>query len=158
MALLERTLLVAVLAATRAAKQCPVRLLEVVDAQDSADEDVGAFRLVDEGLRYLEGLNSPLYLVPMLGVYRGGKSLLLNRCMGLQAPYDGGFGVGHDQSTHTRGIEICAEDVPDLGTVVWMDTEGLFSAEDAKGAYGPKIFSLALLFSSTVMLNSVKVL
>ena len=29
-----------------------------------------------------------------------------------------------------RGIEICAEPLPDYaGTVVWMDTEGLFSSE-----------------------------
>merc|ERR1719491_1190589 len=38
-----------------------------------------------------------------------------------------------------------------------MDTEGLFSSEDARGAYGSKIFSLLMLVSSTVLLNSVKV-
>ncbi|CAE8716981.1 unnamed protein product [Polarella glacialis] len=79
--------------------------------------------------------------------------------MGLRAPYAGGFGVGHGQQTHTRGINICAEQLPDgKGTIIWMDTEGLFSSEDARSSYGPKIFSLALLFSSTVLLNNVKVL
>ena len=69
--------------------------------------------------------------VPALGVYRGGKSLLLNRLMGLkvhrlltdscckrrrvslvtmssEAPYEGGFGVGHGQQTFTR------QEVPDI--------------------------------------------
>ena len=31
--------------------------------------------------------------------------------MGLRSPYEGGFGVGHGQQTHTRGIDICAERV-----------------------------------------------
>jgi hypothetical protein len=93
-----------------------------------------------------------------LGVYRSGKSLLLNRLSRLTTPYTGGFGVGHGQRTYTRGIEVCGEWVEGLGTIVWMDTEGLFSAEEARSAYGPKIFSLALLFSSSVLLNSVKVL
>lgn len=124
----------------------------------SVTEENDGFQLLEEGLSYLQRQRSPLYLVPALGVYRGGKSFLLNRCMGLQAPYGGGFGVGHMQDTHTRGIYICAEDVEGLGTIVWMDTEGLFSAEYAQSSYSPKIFSLAMLFSSTVLLNSVKVL
>ncbi|CAE7457006.1 Gbp5 [Symbiodinium sp. CCMP2592] len=78
--------------------------------------------------------------------------------MGLKAPYEGGFGVGHGQQTFTRGIDICAEPISSGGTVVWMDTEGLFSSEDARSSYGPKIFSLALLFSSAVLLNNLKVL
>lgn len=130
---------------------CPYHLIDV-------EEDGKAFHLSEEALRYLSRQASPLYVVPVLGVYRGGKSFLMNRCMGLRAPYSGGFGVGHSQDTHTRGIFVCAEYVEGLGTVVWMDTEGLFSSEYAKSAYGPKIFSLALLFSSAVLLNSVKVL
>jgi len=139
---------------------CPVRLLEVGPlGGEGGDKDyVEGLHLVEDGLNYLGRLQSPLYVVPMLGVYRGGKSMLLNRIMGLRAPYTGGFGVGHGQQTFTRGIDICAEEVHGLGTVVWMDTEGLFSSQDARSAYGPKIFSLALLFSSAVMLNSVKVL
>lgn len=155
--------------------RCPVRLLDVgpstptgnvSDLGGAGTGDAGATKplpterlnLMEDGLDYLGSLRSPLYLVPALGVYRGGKSLLLNRLMGLKAPYEGGFGVGHAQQTFTRGVDVCGEEVPGLGTVVWMDTEGLFSAEDARSAYGPKIFSLALLFSSAVLLNSVKVL
>ena len=40
--------------------------------------------------------------VPALGVYRGGKSLLLNRLMQRRAPYSNSFGVGHGQQTFTR--------------------------------------------------------
>eukprot|EP00913_Durusdinium_trenchii_P018476 g17358.t1 len=121
--------------------------------------DAAQLQLNDAGLRYLESQRSPLFLIPALGVYRGGKSLLLNRLMQRQAPYAQSFGIGHGQETFTRGIEICAEALPNHGgTVVWMDTEGLFSSEDARSAYGPKIFSLALLFSSVVLLNNLKVL
>jgi len=131
---------------------CPVALLELED-KDGLTE-----RLVLRDNAVLSSLRSPLYLVPMLGVYRGGKSFVLNRLRGLSAPYAGGFDVGHGQSTHTRGISACAEEVAGLGTIVWMDTEGIFSSEEARSAYGSKLFSLALLFGSTVLLNSVKVL
>eukprot|EP00927_Polykrikos_kofoidii_P077484 TRINITY_DN74420_c0_g1_i1.p1 TRINITY_DN74420_c0_g1~~TRINITY_DN74420_c0_g1_i1.p1 ORF type:complete len:806 (-),score=160.35 TRINITY_DN74420_c0_g1_i1:38-2236(-) len=134
-------------------RRCPVRLLSVVGGGGSED-----IVLEEDGIRYLEEQRGPLYVVPALGVYRSGKSFLLNRCRGLVAPYEGGFGVGHGQETQTRGVEISAEWVAGLGTVVWMDTEGLFSSESARSSYGPKLFSLALLFSSTVLLNSVKVL
>lgn len=138
--------------------QCPMRLLEVVEKEGEVDA-AATLQLSDEGLKYLESQRSPLFLVPALGVYRGGKSLLLNRLMQRRAPYSNSFGVGHGQQTFTRGIEICAEALPDhAGTVVWMDTEGLFSSEEAKSDYGPKIFSLALLFSSVVLLNNLKVL
>lgn len=138
--------------------QCPVRLLEVVSKEEDPDA-AASLQLNDAGLEFLESQRSPLFLVPALGVYRGGKSLLLNRLMQRRAPYANSFGVGHGQQTFTRGIEICAEALPDrAGTVVWMDTEGLFSSEDARSAYGPKIFSLALLFSSVVLLNNLKVL
>lgn len=151
-------LAVALLGSTAVATDCPVRLLDLVPAgEDSGDGTEEGLQLVGSGLDYLSQLRSPLFVVPALGVYRGGKSLLLNRLMGLQAPYAGGFGVGHDQQTFTRGIDVCAEEHPGLGTVVWMDTEGLFSAEDARSSYGPKIFSLALLFASSVLLNNVKV-
>jgi len=150
--LIRRTLLwVAAGIAAALRPECPVQLLSV-------EEDGHAFQLQKEGLSYLQRQRSPLYLVPVMGVYRSGKSFTLNRCMGLQAPYASGFGVGHTQDTHTRGIYICAEVVEGLGTVVWMDTEGLFSSEYAQSTYGPKIFSLSVLFSSTVLLNSVKVL
>ncbi|CAJ1436764.1 unnamed protein product [Effrenium voratum] len=137
---------------------CPVRLLDVVSKE--GEEDGAGLRLSGAGLEYLEKQRSPLFLVPALGVYRGGKSLLLNRLMGRKAPYAAGFGVGHGQETFTRGIQICAEALPERqGTVVWMDTEGLFSSEDARSAgAGAKIFSLALLFSSVVLLNNLKVL
>jgi len=130
---------------------CPVPLLNI-------SEDGQTFDLLDLGLSYLERLPSPLYIVPILGVYRGGKSFFMNRCQGLRTPYVQGFGVGHGQESHTRGIDVCAEQVVGLGTVVWMDTEGLFSSVYAHSPYGTKLFSLALLFSSAVLLNSVKVL
>eukprot|EP00928_Gymnodinium_smaydae_P021454 TRINITY_DN1836_c0_g3_i1.p1 TRINITY_DN1836_c0_g3~~TRINITY_DN1836_c0_g3_i1.p1 ORF type:complete len:1072 (-),score=261.34 TRINITY_DN1836_c0_g3_i1:101-3238(-) len=156
-AIVEREAVAAEVESDAVSASCPVRLLDVAPAASGVD-GVEGLRLLPEGVAYLEGLRPPLYLVSALGVYRGGKSMMLNRLRGLKTPYRSGFGVGHGQQTFTRGIDVCAEEVPDIGTIVWMDTEGLFSAEDARSAYGPKLFSLALLFSSTVLLNSVKVL
>ena len=28
------------------------------------------------------------------------------------------------ESTFTQGLWVCAEEIPDVGTVLWMDTEG----------------------------------
>lgn len=141
---------------------CPVPLVEIAAPEakhitgDRGVETEG-LKLVEAGLDYLSNLRSPLRIVPAIGVYRGGKSFLLNRLMGMKSPYSGGFGVGHGQRTVTRGIEVCAEEVEGIGSIVWMDTEGLFSSEEARSAYGPKIFSLTLLFSSVVLMNNVKV-
>lgn len=136
------------------ALETPCRPVTLVQLDGDSQGGQEALVVHDAGLAYLAGLPSPLYIVSALGVYRSGKSMMLNRCRRLQAPYEGGFGVGHEQRTFTRGIQICAEEVEGLGTVVWMDTEGLWSAEEARSAYGPKIFSLALLFSSTMLLNN----
>lgn len=140
--------------------QCPVTLLHV-------DHDTGSISLTDNGIEYLENLPDPLYLVPLLGVYRGGKSFLLNRLLKLndksrfsQDPGQIIFGVGHGRKTNTIGIDVCAERVNIEGspsTVVWMDTEGLWSSEDYQSGHGARLFSLALFFSSAVLLNSVKV-
>jgi len=140
--------------AATTATACPVRLVNIGLREDGEE----GLQLEKDGLDYIAQLQSPLYVVTMVGVYRGGKSMLLNRIMGLRAPYTNGFAVGHGQQTFTRGIDMCAEEVAGLGTVVWMDTEGLWSAQDARSAHGVKIFSLALLFSSALLLNSVKVL
>mmetsp|Transcript_17137 Transcript_17137/g.36775 ORF Transcript_17137/g.36775 Transcript_17137/m.36775 type:complete len:902 (+) Transcript_17137:99-2804(+) len=136
-------------------ERCPITLVKV--ASTSSDGTEGLV-LDPEGLAYISRLRSPLYVISALGVYRGGKSLLLNRLSGRTAPYKNGFGIGHGQETFTRGIQMCAEEVPEFGTIAWLDTEGLFSSEEAQSAYGPKLFSLALLFSSTIFLNSVQVL
>jgi len=152
---------------------CPVSLISIdtscsnnkVNNDDLCDNigdnnnKEGQLVLHDDGLRYIASLpSSPLYIVPILGVYRGGKSMLLNRIMNLTAPYSDGFSVGHSQRTHTQGINVCIESVKGLGTVLWMDTEGIWSSEDELSAHGPKLFSLALLLSSTVLLNQVRVL
>ena len=52
------------------------------------------------------GFSSSFGEVPALGVYRGGKSLLLNRLMQRRAPYANSFGVGHGQQTFTRRVRL----------------------------------------------------
>ena len=79
---------------------CPVRLLEV-------EGDIARLELNEEGLSYLEQQRSPLYLVPALGVYRGGKSMLLNRLMQRTAPYKNSFGIGHGQDSKRSLSEPC---------------------------------------------------
>ena len=78
---------------------CPVRLLSVQQTDGVLSIDAGA-------IAYLESQPPPIFLIPAVGTYRSGKSLALNRLMGLSAPYVTGFGVGHSQDTYTTGIVL----------------------------------------------------
>eukprot|EP00438_Fugacium_kawagutii_P016466 Skav211459 [mRNA] locus=scaffold379:180143:182024:- [translate_table: standard] len=93
---------------------CPAAILDkLVPGPQAAHSAVSwaqaaaSLQLNDAGLKFLESQRSPLFLVPALGVYRGGKSLLLNRLMRRQAPYSNSFGVGHGQQTFTRQGKWC---------------------------------------------------
>eukprot|EP00928_Gymnodinium_smaydae_P033111 TRINITY_DN23809_c1_g3_i1.p1 TRINITY_DN23809_c1_g3~~TRINITY_DN23809_c1_g3_i1.p1 ORF type:complete len:704 (+),score=91.90 TRINITY_DN23809_c1_g3_i1:26-2137(+) len=125
---------------------CPQILLEL--APDGQGKEI--LQLQESGLQYLSTLVAPVHIVPILGIYRSGKSMLLNHVSGCRC-----FAAAAGDQTVTRGIFMCAEPLPDEGTVVWMDTEGLFSSEDSASKLGPRISTLALLMSSAVMLNTM---
>ena len=54
-----------------------------------------------EGLNLLRSIEGAIAPVVVIGPYRSGKSFTLNQLLGV--PCDGGFGVGHQRDTQTKG-------------------------------------------------------
>lgn len=123
-------------------------LLEILP--DGAEKE--KLELMEDGLEYLKNLDAPIHVVPIIGIYRSGKSMLLNHVLGASC-----FSAGGGDQTITRGIWMCSEPMEKGGTIVWLDTEGLFSSEAGASKLGPRISTLALLTSSAVMLNTMNI-
>jgi len=109
---------------------------------------------VQDMLRHLQG---PIGIISVAGMYRTGKSYLLNRMLLNRA---GGFGVGPTINPCTKGIWVWGKPIQgytpegDPIQVLVMDTEGL-GALDEDSNHDVRIFSLAILLSSYFLYNSV---
>lgn len=105
----------------------------------------------------LRQLPGPIGVVSVAGMYRTGKSYLLNRML---LNRSGGFGVGPTINPCTKGIWVWGKPIQgftpegDPIQVLVMDTEGL-GALDEDSNHDVRIFSLAILLSSFFLYNSV---
>ncbi len=131
------------------------------------DESRDCFNVVPETLDVLATFPEPLAVLCIAGLFRTGKSFLLNRVI-LNAPRAGrrarksvaGFGVGNTVQAHTKGIWMWSEPIVvknsagmDVNVLV-LDTEGTGSpAVDA--SHDARVSSLGLLLSSYFVYNSV---
>jgi hypothetical protein len=94
--------------------------------------------------------------VTVAGVYRTGKSYLINRMLLNRAK---GFGVGNTINACTKGLWVWG--APVKGTtaegeavnILVVDTEGIGSLEEDQ-THDSRIFSLAILLASTFIYNS----
>jgi hypothetical protein len=111
------------------------------------------YELHDAARQCLESMDAPLAVVVICGVYRSGKSLLLNKCI-VNKPV---FGVGNTISACTKGIWMYTEPIltDDGKRVIVLDAEGAFSLS-ANRTHDTRIFVLALLLSSYFIYNSIK--
>ena len=115
------------------------------------------FELNEEGKQYLEEIKGPIGIVAVAGMYRTGKSYLLNRML---LDRSDGFGVGPTINPCTKGVWMWGKPVQGLTpegdpiNVIIMDTEGL-GALDEDSNHDVRIFSLAILLSSYFIYNSV---
>lgn len=127
----------------------PVQLIEINDA--------GEFRVSEKAKTILQALGpSKLCVVAVAGLYRTGKSSLVNYLLDLE----GGFRVGPTVARCTRGIWMWGRPKRKTmgnGETCWvllLDTEGLGGLE-ADSQYDLRIFSLATLLCSTLVYNSL---
>lgn len=116
------------------------------------------FSVNDDALTILNALDGPIAVVTVAGLYRTGKSFLLNRVVLDQAC---AFTVGPTTRACTKGIWMWSEPIvmtnPATGTpinILVIDTEGI-GAPTADATHDTRIFALGLLLSSYFIYNSV---
>ena len=115
------------------------------------------FLVNQEALDILKQIEGPLSILGVAGLYRSGKSYLLNRIILNQ---ERGFNTGSTINACTRGIwmwgrplKAQTEDNQIVNLIV-LDSEG-FGALDQDSSHDCRIFALILLLSSIFMYNSM---
>ncbi|KAM5256396.1 guanylate-binding protein 5-like [Ctenodactylus gundi] len=106
-----------------------------------------------EALEILLAINQPVVVVAIVGLYRTGKSYLMNKLAGKRK----GFSVGSTVQSHTKGIWMWCVPHPKKPdhTLILLDSEGLGDVEKVNYKNDTQIFALALLLSSTFVYNTV---
>uniref|UniRef100_A0A673LNH1 Guanylate-binding protein 1-like n=1 Tax=Sinocyclocheilus rhinocerous TaxID=307959 RepID=A0A673LNH1_9TELE len=121
----------------------PICLVENVNESLSACKDA---------IEFLSRINEPVVVVSVVGLYRTGKSYLMNRLAGQQS----GFALGNTIESKTKGIWMWCVPHPckEGHTLVLLDTEGLGDVAKGDSKNDGWIFCLAVLLSSTLVYNS----
>lgn len=119
--------------------------------------DNQTFEVNEDALHLLEGLQPPLAVVSVAGLYRTGKSFLLNRVI---LAKQNAFTVGPTTRACTKGIWMWSEPVRAIDrqgrtvNLIIVDTEGI-GAPTADATHDTRIFALGLLLSTYFIYNSV---
>ncbi|XP_054448026.1 guanylate-binding protein 6-like [Pteronotus mesoamericanus] len=106
-----------------------------------------------EAVQILDQIAQPVVVVAMVGLYRTGKSYLMNRLAG----QNHGFPLGSTVQSETKGIWMWCVPHPSKPnhTLVLLDTEGLGDVEKGNPKNDSWIFALAVLLCSTFVYNSM---
>ncbi|KAM9107268.1 guanylate-binding protein 1-like isoform 2-T2 [Megaptera novaeangliae] len=106
-----------------------------------------------KALKILSAIQQPIVVVAIVGLYRTGKSYLMNKLAGKNK----GFSLGSTVQSHTKGIWMWCVPHPKKPdhTLVLLDTEGLGDVEKGDNQNDSWIFALAVLLSSTFVYNSM---
>ncbi|XP_078092394.1 guanylate-binding protein 2-like isoform X2 [Mustelus asterias] len=113
----------------------------------------GELRVNQEAVNILSAINQPVVVVAIVGLYRTGKSYLMNRLAGKQR----GFSLGSAIQSHTKGIWMMCVPHPlnSQHSLILLDTEGLGDVEKGDEKNDTWIFALAVLLSSMLVYNSM---
>ncbi|MBZ3876880.1 Guanylate-binding protein 5 [Sciurus carolinensis] len=113
----------------------------------------GQLMVKQEALEILSAITQPVVVVAIVGLYRTGKSYLMNKLAGKKK----GFSVGSTVQSHTKGIWMWCVPHPEKPghTLVLLDTEGLGDVEKVDAKNDTQIFVLAILLSSTLVYNTM---
>ena len=106
-----------------------------------------------EAIEILDKISQPVVVVAIVGLYRTGKSYLMN-CL---AGQNHGFPLGSTVQSQTKGIWMWCMPHPTKPehTLVLLDTEGLGDVEKGDPKNDLWIFALSVLLSSTFIYNSM---
>ncbi|XP_074077837.1 guanylate-binding protein 2-like [Macrotis lagotis] len=113
----------------------------------------GQMMVNEEAQDILSSITNPVVVVATVGLYRTGKSYLMNRLAGEKS----GFSIGSTVQSQTKGIWMWCVPHPKEPnyTLVLLDTEGLGDMEKGDNKNDTWIFALAVLLSSTFVYNSM---
>ncbi|XP_053447429.1 guanylate-binding protein 7-like [Nycticebus coucang] len=113
----------------------------------------GQLSVGGEALEILSGITQPVVVVAIVGLYRTGKSYLMNKLAGKKK----GFPLGSTVRSETKGIWMWCVPHPSKPdhTLVLLDTEGLGDVEKGDPMNDSWIFALAVLLCSTLVYNSM---
>ncbi|XP_052387402.1 guanylate-binding protein 1 [Carassius gibelio] len=120
------------------------------------NDENGKLHVKKEGKEILDGIHEPVVVVSVVGLYRTGKSYIMNRLAGQQS----GFALGSTIESKTKGIWMWCVPHPNKKghTLVLLDTEGLGDVDKGNEKNDTWIFCLAVLLSSTLVYNSLGVI
>ncbi|XP_078522694.1 guanylate-binding protein 1-like [Lissotriton helveticus] len=113
----------------------------------------GELVLKRDAIEILDKITHHVVVVAVVGLYRTGKSYLMNKLAGKNK----GFSLGSTIQSHTKGIWMWCVPHPQKpnNTLVLLDTEGLGDVEKGDSNNDNWIFSLAILLSSAFVYNSM---
>ncbi|XP_067217981.1 guanylate-binding protein 1-like [Chanodichthys erythropterus] len=117
------------------------------------NDEKGKLCVKKQAKAILDGIKEPVVVVSVVGLYRTGKSYIMNRLAGQQS----GFALGSTIESKTKGIWMwCVPHPTKKGhTLVLLDTEGLGDVDKGDEKHDTWIFCLAVLLSSTLVYNSL---
>ncbi len=116
------------------------------------DENLDKYHVYPKAIKYLQSLTRPLSIISVVGLYRTGKSYLLNRI--LDVPKGQSFQVSPTIKSCTKGLWIMRPPIRmESHDILVVDTEGLGSLS-ATTNHDTRVFSLALLLSSMFLYNA----
>ncbi|KAM5323993.1 guanylate-binding protein 6 isoform 2-T3 [Glossophaga mutica] len=124
--------------------RAPICLVENINGQLSVNQ---------KALQILDQISQPVVVVAIVGLYRTGKSYLMN-CL---AGQNHGFPLGSTVQSQTKGIWMWCVPHPSKPnhSLVLLDTEGLGDVEKGDPKNDSWIFALAVLLSSVFIYNSM---
>uniref|UniRef100_A0A8C4XGC2 GB1/RHD3-type G domain-containing protein n=1 Tax=Erpetoichthys calabaricus TaxID=27687 RepID=A0A8C4XGC2_ERPCA len=139
------SIFVLVIKMTSVSMKAPVCLIE-----NTAKNEL---QVNQEALTLLQAIKQPLVVVAIVGLYRTGKSFLMNKLAGSHT----GFPLGSTIQSQTKGIWMWCVPHPNKSghTLVLLDTEGLGDVEKGDQKNDTWLFVLAVLLSSTLVYNSM---